>query len=1048
MARDEAYREAEKKIEKARREGETKLHLSNMGLTEVPESIANLTLLKFLDVSANEFTSLPESLGNLTQLQRLHVDTNRLGRFPDVLRGLTRLRALYIYANALESIPAWINELRSLETLLINANRLTDLPDSLGELSNLTDLSLGGPLGGNPIGILPVCVSRLKALRTLEASQCELQLIGDWVGELTELRELLLQKNRLPDLPASLGKLSRLYQLSLSGNRLTDLPPSLGQLSNLAHLDLNDNPLNPDLAAAHRQGIGTVLQFLRERVVEEVVLNEAKLVLVGEGGVGKSSLLGALRGDKWVEGRDTTHGVEIKPVQLSDPDSGVALTLNSWDFGGQSVYRPTHQLFFSAPAVYLVVWQPREGPEQGLVTYWTKLIKHRAYDEKRPEQRPRVLVVATHGGPKERQAHIDQQGLRGQFGDLIEGFYHVDSKTGGGLDELKEAIAHTTASIPQVGRKVPGSWKRVIDAIKKRSEKDPYISYGQFEKLCHRQKVGPELAATYVRILKELGYLIHYADDEGLKDVIILKAEWLSKAISFVLEDRVLKEQNGLIHHSRLGELWSDPARPVGERYPAELHPVFLRLMERFDLSYRVVRPGDGRAGSQRDTSLIAQLVPGRRPDKLTDDWGAEPVAGDREQVQVCRIVDAETGDPVRAEGLMYQLIVRLHRYSLGRNDYSGSRHWQLGLLLDDDYNGRALVEYIDSDIRVTARAAYPERFLHMLCEEVRWLVEHFWRGLDCKIAVPCRPPCRSFLEVEALVEARREDRLEYPCAVCRKWVSIDSLLTKPPKMPEFDVALAELKEGQTEIIRAVDTGFRSVRTDLRILISQADERFVGLMTALVSEARDGPRLFSLTPVEPGLWSKPKWISQKLRLTLWCEHSRLPLPELWKDPKRGVYEFEQPREWLVKVAPYAGFVAGTLNLVLPVAGSAVKWALDDAAYKQIAEDLDLSQKAFSALLGAGRAAGEFLAHDDDADLSDYADQAEAFAESRDQSYRHGTPRPTRGALLRELQALLRDRDPGFGGLKRVQNKRHEYVWIHPRFETEYNPDPPVIPQRQ
>ena len=104
--------------------------------------------------------------------------------------------------------------------------------------------------------------------------------------------------------------------------------------------------------------------------------------------------------------------------------------------------------------------------------------------------------------------------------------------------------------------------------------------------------------------------------------------------------------------------------------------------------------------------------------------------------------------------------------------------------------------------------------------------------------------------------------------------------------------------------------------------------------------------------------------------------------------------------------------------------------------------------ARGALLGAGGAAGKFLSHDDDADLSDYVDQVEEFAESRDQSYRHGTPEAARGALLRELQALLLDRDPGFGGLKRVQNKRHEYVWIHPRFETEYSPDPSVIPQRE
>ena len=65
--------------------------------------------------------------------------------------------------------------------------------------------------------------------------------------------------------------------------------------------------------------------------------------------MGKSSLLGALRDDPWVDKRDTTHGIEIKPVPLGHPAEPVEMTLNGWDFGGQPVYRPTHQLFFSAP---------------------------------------------------------------------------------------------------------------------------------------------------------------------------------------------------------------------------------------------------------------------------------------------------------------------------------------------------------------------------------------------------------------------------------------------------------------------------------------------------------------------------------------------------------------------------------------------------------------------------------------------------------------------------------------------------------------------------
>lgn len=47
------------------------------------------------------------------------------------------------------------------------------------------------------------------------------------------------------------------------------------------------------------------------------------------------------------------------------------------------------------------------------------MVKHRAYEETRPEDKPRILVIATHGGPKERLDHIDEQTLRDEFGDLI-----------------------------------------------------------------------------------------------------------------------------------------------------------------------------------------------------------------------------------------------------------------------------------------------------------------------------------------------------------------------------------------------------------------------------------------------------------------------------------------------------------------------------------------------------------------------------------------------------------------------------------------------------
>jgi internalin A len=88
------------------------------------------------------------------------------------------------------------------------------------------------------------------------------------------------------------------------------------------------------------------------------------VLLVGEGNVGKSSLIPALRHEAFVENRPTTHGIEIGQLVLPHLDRAASrpgLTLNIWDFGGQEVCRIIHQFFFSRRALYLLVWRPREG---------------------------------------------------------------------------------------------------------------------------------------------------------------------------------------------------------------------------------------------------------------------------------------------------------------------------------------------------------------------------------------------------------------------------------------------------------------------------------------------------------------------------------------------------------------------------------------------------------------------------------------------------------------------------------------------------------------
>jgi Leucine-rich repeat (LRR) protein len=854
MARDEAYRKAEQKIEQARRTGATELDLNEMDLTELPESLGNLTQLQSLNLSSNQLTALPETLGNLTLLQTLDLSDNHLTTLPEAIGQLTQLQWLNLSSNHLTVSPRFLGLLVQLLYLNIAYNQLIEIP--INELSNLYSIT------------------------HLLLHANKISVVSTDIGKLKSLKKLTLEKNYIRYLPETLGILSKLEELRLGdtidgGNELTDLPPSLAQLEHLSTLELDNNPLKPELAAAYAQGLDAVKAYLRAKAGAQVVLNQAKLILVGEGEVGKSCLMDALQGAPW-QTHETTHGIEIRPVVVNDPAGSREITLNGWDFGGQRVYRPTHQLFFSSPAVYLVVWKPREGPQQGFVKEWIKLVKHREPDAK-------VLVVATHGGPGGRQPDIDRQELWDLFGDgTVLGFFHVDSKPNAngerrGVEALRRAIARVAVGLPEVGRTVPKRWEEVRAALE--ASGVAYLPLDRVLDMCRERGMDDAEADLFVTISHRLGHLIHYQHDPALRDIVVLKPDWLATAISFVLDDEQTRRDNGMVSFGRLRQLWDDSVRAAEFRYPAELHPIFLRLMERFDLSYRVA--GMPVRSADDETSLVAQLVPDNRPTDIPA-WAGSVTPGNTEQVQICRIVDERNGQSASAEGLFYQLIVRLHKFSLGRADYRESVHWQRGLVLDDDYNGRALLEHTGNDVRITVRAPYPAMFLAVLTNEVKWLVDNFWQGLRCDVMVPCLnpQPCMGLFEVRKLIANKARNRPEQPCPVCNEWQNIDALLLNAPAAlpaPATEVitnrqVLAEVRgvrrQLATHYVRTMGR-FDGLDTGQRELLSKADAAYAGLMGALIDEAKEGPRLFSLVPVDRTNFNPKEWASANFRLSVY-----------------------------------------------------------------------------------------------------------------------------------------------------------------------------------
>ncbi|RRR96477.1 leucine-rich repeat domain-containing protein [Glycomyces terrestris] len=978
----------------------TSLDLRDNRLPALPDSICDLTALESLDARDNRLIALPEGIGRLSALSKLLLRGNNLRALPESLGGLVSLTEFNIWSNDLDTIPEWIGNLTALTELDLSFNRLTTLPTSIGDLTALTRLDCNY----NQLSALPESITKLTALTSMNFGNNRLTALPETIGVFTSLQDLELEGNQLTSLPDAVGNLSALTRLSAAVNRLSSLPASLSSIPGLTELEIDGNPLAPEVAAAHEGGFMDLMAFLEQLATDGVTIREAKLVLVGEGAVGKSTLLSAMLGEPFTVERSSTHGIEVSPLVLGRGTDDECV-LNAWDFGGQPTYRPTHQLFFTSPAVYLVVWKPRHGPRQDNVGEWIELIRRRAGDD------VRIHVVATHGGPKDRLAHIDETGLRQAHGDVIVGFHHVDSRTGEGIEELQAAVSATASGLPHFTRRLPASWRHLQEDLRRGAE--PYLDYEDYLARAAEYGLSESSASTLATVATHLGHWCYYPNIPGLDQLVVLKGDWLSAAVSLVIDDLETVRNHGLVEHSRLNQIWNDPTNPEHLRYPERVHRILLRLMEEYEISYRV---GGGGHGGRPPTSLIAQLVDSRTPAmEAWNDYGrALPM-----QTRTCRFSDSSENFHI-PEGLIYRLIVRLHQFSLGRERYEQSVHWTGGLVVDNGMHGRALIRLQRDQLQVSVKAVAPEYFLTMILEEVRAHVEEFWQGVKVHNFVTCGSFCndpdasrQGQWQVERLFNRRMKGKQDITCNSCDEDVSIRDLLSGVTEDAPPDVRLAEVSEAvlDPDFKARIDRFEQAVlreeieHADVAGLVSQCESGLQDMLRAFESQASNGPRIFTFEPLKPMTAAD---LHLDVQVVLWCEHSRMPVRDLSGDQLSGVVRLNLSLPWFLSASTWIFSMATLLRVVQPqrLAGDPVPIRAS----------------------GRGRAM---------TDLSSmkWSSVDQFFKEARVGDY------DSRADELRELHRLIRAKDPAFGGLVRVR-QRGRYLWVHPRFKAELSPGLP------
>jgi internalin A len=693
-------------------------------------SLAALSQLNSLDLEGNQIGAAgAASLAALRQLTSLNLSSNRIGDAgAAALAALSQLNSLDLEGNQIGAAgAAYLASLTELTSLNLSSNRIGDAGAvSLAALTQLTSLDLGG----NKIVDVSIIAS-LKRLRFLDLSNTKIQnlsplksLLESGINVIWGEPELGLRAYR-----KEVRRASRNNVINVSGCPLIHPPPEIVQ-----------------------QGQAAVLSYLREIEAQgEDHLYEAKVLILGDGGAGKTSLLRRLyQADLPLPAEEeSTKGIDIHRHTFTNAAER-SFHLNVWDFGGQQIYHATHQFFLTKRSLYILVDDSRnssQAVQDDGFKYWLELIE--ALSEGSP-----VLIFQNEKAGRSKS--IDAAGIKGRFVN-VKDIYRGNLELPEAAEKLAEAIRYHVQQLPHVGEAVPARWLEIRAELEERKQQDPYISRKDYFQIYGRHlELNETTALQLSRYLHDLGVFLHFQDEPLLARLVILKNDWATEAVFNVLDDEPTKAGSGYFTRADCQRIWAQSTY-------RDLHPELLALMEKFELCYKL-------ADQPTETWLAPELLSPSTPETVQE-W---PQPDD--------LVLTYQYDFL-PKGLISRLICRMNRFVR-----QPDRSWRGGSFFEHGQSEllARLVSSVGQEIELRARGPERKALLSVISSDLDALNATF-EGLRDKVRklVPCLcSHCRLSTSPERYEEGRLQKRKQ------------DGKLTVECPESYEDVSVLELLDG------------------------------------------------------------------------------------------------------------------------------------------------------------------------------------------------------------------------------------------------------------
>ena len=267
---------------------------------------------------------------------------------------------------------------------------------------------------------IPKELFKLKDLRTVELRNNSIEIIPDEIEQLQNLEYLGLENNRIEFISDKIVNLRNLKWLDLTGNDIINVPRILFDLEGMkkiavkslpeksipiGSLILVDNPIEKPPIEIIARGKESVHNYFKELEEDTLSLQEAKLIIVGEPGAGKTTLAKKIVDIEYPldSQENSTEGIDVNTNYFVLADNE-RFRMNIWDFGGQEIYHSTHQFFLTKRSLYVLLSDSRAEDTQ--FSYWLNAIELLSNNSP-------LLIVQNE--KQDRKKEINESGIRGRF---------------------------------------------------------------------------------------------------------------------------------------------------------------------------------------------------------------------------------------------------------------------------------------------------------------------------------------------------------------------------------------------------------------------------------------------------------------------------------------------------------------------------------------------------------------------------------------------------------------------------------------------------------